>query len=76
MSAESRSLSLHDDVEVLLPLLLARDAAGLEHLAEHAHERERRLQLVAHVGDELALQRRDAPLALGGEQDRRHARAR
>ena len=61
----------HDDVEVLLALLLAGDAAGLQHLAEHADERERGLQLVAHVGDELALERGDAALALCGEQDRR-----
>src|SRR5258708_240775 len=51
-----------DDLEMLLALRVALHAPRLQHLGEHPHERERRLQLVADVRDELALQRGDATL--------------
>ena len=55
----------HDDVEVLLPFALTRYAAGLEHLAEHADQGEGGLELVAHVGHELALEGRRSSLLRG-----------
>ncbi len=54
-----------DDLEVLLPFLLGSHAVGQQELAEHPHHRERRLQLVADVGDEVALQLGQPPLLRG-----------
>ncbi len=73
MSDESRSLSLTMMSRYSWRFCLARDAARLEHLAEHADEGERGLELVADVGHEFTLEGRDPSLLRRREQDRRDA---
>src|SRR5207245_8093811 len=54
---------LVDDAVVLPRLVLARDPPQLERLREEADEGEGRLQLVADVGHEVALELREMQLA-------------
>ena len=56
MSRERRSRLARDDVGVLFSLLGRLELAHRQQLAEHADERQRRLELVRHVGDEVALE--------------------
>ena len=58
-----------DDLGVLVGLLGALGAALGEHLAEHRDDRERRLELVRHVGDELALELVEPALAADREAE-------
>src|SRR6185436_2375764 len=44
-----------DDLQILLPLFVAFDATALEELCKHPDERERSLELVRNVCDEVAL---------------------
>jgi hypothetical protein len=58
-----------NDLEVLLLFLGVADTLGEQHLAEHANHRQRRLELVRDVGDEVVFERGDATLLGGRVQD-------
>ena len=63
-----------DDLGVLVGLLGALGPALGEHLAEHRDDRQRGLELVRDIGDELALELVEPALAADRDDEERHRR--